>query len=120
VRHAAPKPDRIYTLNVSNGAATFVTTLTDSVSGAPVLLQGSELNGTAGTKERLPGAGRGNKAAKPQAACVLKVVDHLLSKVLVFADQDVNVIRHDGAGKAGVVVEPDDLGKELYCAQGVS
>jgi hypothetical protein len=33
---------RIYTLNASTGAATFVRTLTDSVGGAPVQLQGTE------------------------------------------------------------------------------
>src|SRR5438105_332289 len=41
--------------------------------------------------------------AKPQAAVVLKVRDHLFSGMLVFADDQVNVIAHDRARVAGVL-----------------
>lgn len=57
----------------------------------------------------------GSKAerAKPQAAGILEVGDHLLGKVFVLADQEVNVIRHDGAGVTGISIVLDDVSERF-------
>ncbi len=56
---------------------------------------------------RRPETGR----AKPQAGGLLKILDHLLSFVPVFADQQMNVIRHDCAGVTGVPIFAHRLGE---------
>src|SRR5437868_5039518 len=42
--------------------------------------------------------GAETERAKPQTAGNLKLRNHLLSEVLVLADHEVDVVRHDGAG----------------------
>ena len=55
------------------------------------------------------GMARGAKRtfAKPRAADGLQIGDHLFCFVFVFANDEVNVVGHDGGGVAGVAVRGD-------------
>jgi hypothetical protein len=45
--------------------------------------------------------------AKPQAAEMLEVLDHLFRRILVLADDQVDVVEEDRTRVAGVIAAPD-------------
>lgn len=49
------------------------------------------------------------KIAKRQAAGFLEIGDHFFGEMLVFADEKVNMVRHDGTGIARIFLLCDDV-----------